>query len=206
MASEKQSVKRKRGRPSKKNGFEKPMSDLIVDAARLVCCEVGVHGLTVERILRTAGISRPTFYKFFKNKDEVLDLIQQRVNQTLINSISLVFTDMLPDEVSLESAVDAYLKWGMEEGAIVGKLYQAMGEPGLLTENRETTVHMVIDVFQRALVAAGRTEQDPLLLEVMIHSCEYLCNPLFTKEHSDEYYNRVRGIVINSFKKLVLLD
>ncbi len=206
MASENQPVKRKRGRPPKKNGFEKPMTDNIVDAARLVCCDVGVHGLTVERILIKAGISRPTFYKFFKNKDEVLDLIQQKVNQTLINSISLVFNETLPDEVSLESAIDAYLRWGMEEGAIVGKLYQAMGEPGLLTGNRETTVSMVIDIFQQALIAAGRPEQDPLLLEVMIHAVEYLCNPLFTKEHSEEYYNRVRGLVISSFKKLTLTD
>lgn len=207
MESHLKPEKRKRGRPSKKVSQAVPIRTLIVQAAREVCCRRGVHGLTVERILRTAGISRPTFYKFFKNKDEVLDQIQKDVNQALVDNIIRIFSESPPDEISLESAIDAYLGWGMKEGAIVGALYQAMsGEPKLLAENREKTVRMMVDIFQGALSLAGRPKQDPLLLEAMIHSIEYLCNPLFTGKHSDEYYQRVRGIVISAFKKLVLTN
>ncbi len=207
MKSKEQAVKRKRGRPPKTTDSEKPMSDIIIDAASAVCCDVGVHGLTVERILKKSGISRPTFYKFFRNKDEVLDLIHKGVNQRLINSIVRVFSDTKPDEITLEQSIDAYLQWGMEEGAIVSRLYQAMnGEPGFLEQNRQTTVDMAIHVFQLALAEAGLPKQDPLLLDVLIFSAEYLCNPLFTKEHTEEYFNRVRGLVIDSFKKLILTD
>ncbi len=199
--------KRKRGRPSKKISKGMPINELIVSAAREVCCEKGVPGLTVERILNKAGISRPTFYKFFKNKDEVLDLISKDVNQKLINSIIRIFREQAPDEVGLESAIDAYLQWGMTEGAIVGRLYQAMnGEPRLVAENRQAAMNMLIGVFQSAIKVTGRPEKDPLLLDVLIYAVEHMCNPLFTKEHSEEYYNRVRGIVLDLFRKLILSD
>jgi len=199
--------KRPRGRPPKTESQSVSIREVIVQAAREVCCESGVHNLTVEHILVKSGISRPTFYKFFNNKDEVLDHIQKEVNQSLINSIIRIFTEKVPNEVSLESAIDAYLQWGMEEGAIIGKLYQAMvGGYGILSKNRETTINILINNFQHALAASGLPQRDPLLLRAMVHAVENLCNPLFTGKYSEEYYSRVRAIVVNSFKKLILTD
>ncbi len=205
MAIAKKVLKRKRGRPPKSSELEKSLHDVIVDAAKQVCCENGVHGLTVELILRTAGVSRPTFYKFFRNKDEVLDLISKDVNQKLVDAVSKVFIKQKPDEAGLVAVIDAYLDWGIGEGAIVGRLYQAIkDETSLVTKNREDTVRQVIMVLQRAMVDFGRLEQDPLLLDALINTVEYLCTPLFTKEHPKEYFNRIRQIVLEILGKMIL--
>lgn len=196
-------IKRKRGRPPKKGASEKSLHDVIIEAAKQVCCDKGVHGLTVELILKNAGVSRPTFYKFFKNKDEVLDLISKDVNQKLVDAIKGVFDRQKPDETGLSAVLDAYLDWGLKEGAIVGRLYQAIkDDTSLVTKNREETVRQVIATFQNALTASGQPERDPILLDALINTIEYLCNPLFTNEQSEEYSERVQTIVQQIIKKL----
>lgn len=203
MTFNNQPAKRKRGRPATRGVSERPLNEIIIEAARQVCCDKGVHALTVELILRKAGISRPTFYKFFKNKDAVLDLISKDVNQKLVDALSRVFVKQNPDEAGFIAMIDAYLDWGMAEGAIVGRLYQAIkDETSLVSKNREDTVAQVILVLQEAMIIAGRQKQDPVLLDALINTVEYLCNPLFTKEHTKEYFNRVRQIVLDIIEKL----
>lgn len=199
--------KRKRGRPPKGASQKTDLRRIIIDSACSVCCEKGVHGLTVERILKRAGTSRPTFYKFFRNKDEVIDLVSREVNQKLVDSLNRVMRDKKPDEAGLEAFVDAYLDWGMEQGAIVGRLYQGMkAENSFISKNRETTVHMIISVCQEAMLRAGKPAPDALLLDAMIYTGEYLCNPLFTDSHSKAYYKRVRRLVIESLRKILLAE
>jgi AcrR family transcriptional regulator len=205
MISDKQPVKRKRGRPPKKAAKEKPLHDVIVEAVRQVCCDHSVHGLTVELILRQAGISRPTFYKFFRNKEEVLDLVSKEVNQKLVNAITREFQKQNPKDLNFITVIDAYLDWGMGEGAIVDRLYQAVkDETSIPSMNRKNTVKQVIKVIQEAVVSSGRAEQDTLLLDALINTFEYLCNPLFTKKHTKKHFNRVRNIILDSLEKLII--
>jgi AcrR family transcriptional regulator len=53
--------------------------DLIVDAALAIVDADGVGGLTTRRLASELGVSGPSLYHHFRNKDEILDAIGSRI-------------------------------------------------------------------------------------------------------------------------------
>ncbi|WP_067449787.1 TetR/AcrR family transcriptional regulator [Actinomadura macra] len=50
----------------------------ILDAAEKLALERGIDGVTVDQVTAGAGISKGTFYLYFRSKDEVLDALRDR--------------------------------------------------------------------------------------------------------------------------------
>ena len=48
----------------------------------------GTPGSTVEHIVQASGVSRPTFYRHFKGRHEVLDAVIGRVNDVLTGIVT----------------------------------------------------------------------------------------------------------------------
>lgn len=202
-------VRRKRGRPTKQDTNGLGLEDLIIKAAKQVCGNMGVHALTVELILQQAGISRPTFYKFFKNKEMVLEVISERAYLALVEAMQEAMAQLsLPcseDPTIVELVVDTYLEWGLTQGPVVSRFYQAINdEASIITQHRNKSIATLIDIFQDATVRSGLPKRDPLLLTSLINLIEFLGNPLFAKKHSRAEYKRVRNIMRMVLEKLLL--
>ncbi|WUI02907.1 TetR/AcrR family transcriptional regulator [Spirillospora sp. NBC_00431] len=50
----------------------------ILDAAEKLALERGIDGVTVDQVTSGAGISKGTFYLYFRSKDDVLDALRDR--------------------------------------------------------------------------------------------------------------------------------
>lgn len=202
-------IKRRRGRPTKQESIGLPLEDLVVEAGKQACCEHGVHGLTVEHILQKAGISRPTFYKLYKNKEMVLEVVCEQVQQKLVKAMKKALTESgsQPEATTpiTDRVIDAYLEWGMTEGPIVSRLYEAISdESSIVTQYRTKAVEALMDIFQDSIVKSGLPKCDPLLLTSLINLIEFLGNPLFSSKPSKAEIKRVRNIMRMVLDKLLM--
>ena len=85
------SKSRSRGRPPKTETDQEQIKTHIAQAAIRAFAEHGYHRMTVEHILFHADVSRPTFYKYFRQIEEALVLGMQPYSQELINNLKTNF-------------------------------------------------------------------------------------------------------------------
>lgn len=197
-------IQRRRGRPSK-NDDTLSIDRVIIDAAAEVCAVHGFHGTTVELILQQAGISRPTFYRFFKNKEDVLKRMAEEINQELVITVSHAVEKAGTEPEKIETAVDAYLDWGIRRGEIVSVLYSALSDPAFpIPEIRENTFRKLTWLFVDELKKTDRPAFDPLFIDALINTVEYLGTFLFTGKGRDMNFVRVRGIILYILKSTIL--
>ena len=71
-------LKRGRGRPAATDPSGDDLRDLVISAATEVYAEQGYGGTSVQKILAVSGVSRPTFYRLFKDRHEVIEAIVAR--------------------------------------------------------------------------------------------------------------------------------
>ena len=61
----------------------------LLNTARKLFVAHGIKRVTVEEICRTADTSKMTFYRFFRNKDEIAKAVIDRIRQGLGNRDTL---------------------------------------------------------------------------------------------------------------------
>lgn len=202
--NKKPTLQRRRGRPPKQED-QQSFDRLIIDAATAVCAIHGFHGTTVELILQEAGVSRPTFYRFFKNKEDVLKRMAVEINQELVNTVSLAVENAETVIEKIEAGVDAYIDWGIRRGEIVRVLYNALFDPAFpIPEIRQNTFRQLIWLFMSELKETDRPAFDPLFIDAIINTVEYLGTSLFTGKDSENNLVRVRGIILYFLKSSLL--
>lgn len=69
----------------------------VLTAGRLVFIRVGYKAAIVENILREAGIARGTFYKYFKDKRQVMFEIMSTISRTLLEGIGNLMREQPAD-------------------------------------------------------------------------------------------------------------
>lgn len=202
--NKKPTLQRRRGRPPKQDD-QQSFDRLIIHAATAVCAIHGFHGTTVELILQEAGVSRPTFYRFFKNKEDVLKRMAVEINQELVNTVSLAVENAETVIEKIEAGVDAYIDWGIRRGEIVRVLYNALFDPAFpIPEIRQNTFRQLTWLFMAELKEADMPEYDPLFIDTLINTVEYLGTSLFTGKGCENDFLRVRGIILYILKSTLL--
>ncbi|HEX9681692.1 MAG TPA: TetR/AcrR family transcriptional regulator [Acidimicrobiales bacterium] len=73
----------------------------ILSAALEAFAENGFHDTRVEHVTRRAGCSRPTFYQYFSNKDEVFLALASRLGRLMVDQASGIH-EITPDRAGLE--------------------------------------------------------------------------------------------------------
>lgn len=97
---------------------------------KVLQCAAGVYGnvdyksLRVDDLIQASGISRPTFYSLFSNKDEVLELLVRQANDTLLQGVVDAVACARSPEQQLTLALRAYVEWGCNAGPIVRAIYR----------------------------------------------------------------------------------
>jgi AcrR family transcriptional regulator len=81
------------------------LADRILDAAQELVLQTGARRLSLTEVAKLAGVARPTLYRYFVTKDELLDALGKRERQR--------FTTAMAEAVSskggvarVESAID----------------------------------------------------------------------------------------------------
>lgn len=136
----------------------------------------GEHGYTetrVEDILHAAGVSRPTFYKFFANRDEVLDAIIESQAFAVIQSMKSAIALAADPIDRLDKGLDAYLRWRATIGPMGNVFVAEALRPGThASELRQDIVDVVTSWIRMEASEVLGEEPDPLLYAGIVAALE----------------------------------
>ncbi len=176
----KQDRKRKPGRPSAQAASGPQMRALIIAGAQRVYGEQGYHGTSVERILQSAGVSRPTFYRYFSDRDAVLDVIIGSLNDELKHLVETAVLSATTFNGLLEGVVDAYFDWGQRNGSLTGPVYRELhDEASPASVHRQRILDELMAIFTRPTIVGWQVTSEPLLIDAAIHLVEHLGHVTF---------------------------
>lgn len=166
---------RRRGRPPQSEAEAAAARARIVAATAAVFAEHGSHGLSVALILDRAGISRPTFYRYFANAEEPLQLILDESDMALVNGLQAAL-DRADDEIAMVvNGVDAYLAWARAHGPALRPLFAELHDPSSpVSPHRERTLQMLRQRLLARFAKLGRTPPASIDIDVLLHTFEYV--------------------------------
>lgn len=196
---------RRPGRPAASALSGAQFRDVIIAAAGKVYTEHGYHGVTVERILKAAAISRPTFYRYFKDRYEALDAVIARVNDDLRDLIVEAVAETDEIESFLERVVDAYFAWGERIGAMAGPIYREIHDHASpASVHRTRLLRELLAVFTEQPLDGLQVTTEPLLYDAAMHVVEHLGHATFWPEQlPTRERNRRKKIIVQALRGLL---
>lgn len=167
--------KRGKGRPPRNAAETEAVRRQILQAAALVFAEHGSHGISVELITQACEMSRPKFYRHFKNVDEVLEQILKEANDSLIELLVTAIRAAADPMQKVEAGLRAWRAWGEQTGPVVRAIFAEMQDihsPAYAHRQRVLkTVALELDQMAASL---GRAPFDALQIESFVIGVEYL--------------------------------
>ncbi len=168
----------------------------------------GIRDLSADEMASLVGVSKATFYKYFRSRDEVVELFTQRKLDNL-----KVFIDILNDEsldyiARYRKSNEEFCRNLVDVSAVfladVKDMYPEVWNN--IVQFRTFSEDMVHNFYKKAIRAGIFTNINPVILRVSDHlAFERLSDPEFLKENNMEladalsqYFEiRFNGIVNN---------
>lgn len=168
-------ARRNRGRPPLTAAdVDKARAHLLV-AIRAVFARVGYHGLSVELVIAEAGVSRPTFYKYFPSLDEAVERLVVQVNADLLGRMGKALASADVPSAKVEAAIEAWRQWGEDLGDFLRPFYTEFNDPGSpVGRHRQVTISLLATQITEAVALLGRAPPGPLRVATFIQGIEYL--------------------------------
>ncbi|HXG27226.1 MAG TPA: TetR/AcrR family transcriptional regulator [Nevskiales bacterium] len=175
------------GRPKASAAQRAENEELVLAAAEVVYARHSYHEITVEQILVEAGISRPTFYRWFSGKDEVLERVVQRANDALLARMNASMSQAEDLMGRIAAGVDAYIQWGLDTGPVVLALYREAHLPGSpVHKDRRRVGEGTLRLYMDQVQKLGRPVAHPLLYQSIIAAILHAGSWLFSKQAPTE--------------------
>lgn len=193
---------RSRGRPPKTAADQETLKTRIVDATLQAFAEHGYRNMTVEHILLNAGISRPTFYKYFPQLEEPLALAAARINHDLLACIKQALQSANDPIMAATAACHAYIDWGIKLGKVLQPLYAEFYETSSpISRYRLQSIAGIQDMVYEALACSGRPRPSEALMGLFITGIEYLAFQFLL--HSDRSATALTETQLAMFRLLI---
>jgi len=178
---------RSAGRPSASELQGEELREHVISTAAQVYGEKGYRDTSVALITSAAGISRPLFYRMFKNRWEIVDIIVARANESLFSELikaSSAQTELLE---MLSAGIDAYFTWCRSYGAVVGPIYRELNdEESPASKHRKIIVEKVIHLIQDIVEKYGYPRLDALFIDTLLRTVEHVGSTTFWPEPQEE--------------------
>jgi AcrR family transcriptional regulator len=171
---------RRPGRPPQTEQETHLAREHILTATSTVFGERGYHGANVSRVIAAAGISRPTFYRHFRNIDDALQIVLSRIGRAIATRISQAVASVSGDLPRLIAGIDAYLSWGEQNRALLQSLYAGGHDPanpvfGL----RPLLLGQLTALLNAEVSLGGRAPLDEWTIDLFLNAMEYACYRLY---------------------------
>lgn len=178
----------------------------LIGAALGVFQKRGVEGTRVEDLLEAAGIARRTFYKYFRNKDDVLAALYELVTRELIDMITRA--TLAADEAAagcsgrsplagVHDVLDAYLEFHVDNHTIVRMLVEeAMRSASPLAPLRRRFREELVNALDDAFVRAGGKRVDPFVFVALVSGLEALSLEILQRKPDRNDVERVRRTMV----------
>lgn len=154
--------------PDGADGSE-PVRLRILRGAVQVFGRLGFGGTSVEAILATAGVSRRTFYKEFRSKEDVLRVLFESSVQRLLDAVQVASTSAGPARTRLVASIEAYLAVHSNAGSLARVLLLEQFSPGSpLAAQRDAAMAAFSALITAAIEREGRARPDPILVHGVV--------------------------------------
>jgi AcrR family transcriptional regulator len=170
----------------------------ILEGAASVFIRKGVRGTTVEDILRAAGVSRRTFYRFFASKDDTLDALHQMTTSMLYEKQRAAFSISEPPLKKLERMVDTGLGFARQNAALIRVLHGEAQRPGspLAARRLEMLEYLGMQLRSRIRKTLG-IWIDPMLLQGLLTAQEGIVLAMIGQDPVDDAtHARARAAIL----------
>lgn len=128
----------------------------------------GYSGTSVEAILESSGVSRRTFYRFFRSKEDVFAKLFDRSVALLLRTVRDAYGTGNSVE-RVERALDGYLGVHVHAGALARVLLLEQFRPGsTLSVRREQAMTSFRELMRAQVTGAGQPEPDELVLHGLV--------------------------------------
>ena len=118
----------------------------ILDAATECFSEYGYKGTSVEQVAKRANVGKGTIYTYFKNKEELLQVIMMRVVQRFELSLEKNVVAHVPFHENAQQVLKDFLKF-QKENALTFQLFKEM------RELKTAEVVTIVQEFEDCIVA-----------------------------------------------------
>jgi AcrR family transcriptional regulator len=142
----------------------------ILAAASKVFAEKGAKTATVEHLLQAAEVSRRTFYRSFRNKEEVLSALYEVACKLVRDALRAAAASTSEPMKKLERCVDAYLAFNKTDSELMRVLEaEALRPDSLLEPQRAALLDDLVRIVQESL---GERRPDPLVVRGVLLALE----------------------------------
>jgi AcrR family transcriptional regulator len=143
---------------------------MILQGAMRVFAEMGFRAASVEHVLVAAGVSRRTFYRLYKSKEEVGAALYHMGTSALVESCRAAIRQETDPNKQLEKCIDAHLENSRHFGRLVFLLGGEAQSHGSLLYARRMEVH---ETIVGLLVGGAATKGvDPLVYHALVIALE----------------------------------
>jgi AcrR family transcriptional regulator len=146
-----------------------PMRERILRATSKVLCRHGYGKLNLSDVAAQAGISRPTFYKFFSSKDDLLAAFSLFELQLLREDLGRAI-----EGHTGRDRVDALLRFLADFYGSYQMRALVEIEPGLVLDQMGKTLPELVELIAPALQGQVRKPQVVAMALVRLSACHYL--------------------------------
>jgi AcrR family transcriptional regulator len=129
------------------------LTDRILDAAQRLVFRTGARKMSLSEVAILAGVSRPTIYRYFVSKEELIDALGKRERRRFRAAMDAAMTGV-EGTARLEAAVDVVAAFLEEQPP--GRLLDL--EPGFAHEQMAQALPMLTDVLMLALLRCARED------------------------------------------------
>ncbi|MGD8862534.1 MAG: TetR/AcrR family transcriptional regulator [Myxococcales bacterium] len=148
---------------------EVPVRTRVLRGAAEAFGRLGYGATAVEAILAEAGVSRRTFYKHFRSKEDVLRVLFDNSVGMLLSAVEDAGKRPAHASDRLEAAVEAYVRVHAKAGRLARVLLLEQFSPGSpLARQRDTAMARFAEVLSASVVRAGAPEPDPILVRGVV--------------------------------------
>ncbi len=154
----------------------------VLRGAAEVFGRLGYGGSSVEAILAEAGVSRRTFYKTFRSKEDVLRVLFENSVAMLLSAVREAERSALPAHERLAAAVEAYIRVHARAGPLASVLLLEQFSPSSpLARQRDAAMAAFTDLISEAMVRQGRHAPDPILVRGVVAAINQIAVQMATE-------------------------
>lgn len=195
--------KRKPGRPRDPKASAEAIRESIIAAAGEVYAQHGYHNFSVALLLEAAAVSRPTFYRHFADKTDVIDIVVARANALLLEQVTRRIGSGSSLENAVDNGIDAYFAWGRSIGRLAGAIYREIhDEQSPASLHRERTLEDLGKLMQ-SVFEAHEVALPPKVYHALMHMIEHVGHQAFwptqkTAMEIAELKSTIRTIILGT--------
>lgn len=139
----------------------------------LVFIDRGITEVTVQDLLDAAGISRRTFYKYFRNKIDVLENLYKLAVDVMVVRYKVRIAEAASVAEVATILVDVYFEYHRDLGPVIRMMQEeAIRSDSPLAQHRRAALDVVVDIVNDELQRICGKSLDPLMVKALLSAME----------------------------------